>query len=157
MNIYDSLFSSGDMLNEQIARELSDFVSAEGPFIAIRDMQGNCWLSDEERVSHFLPQGKLLEQTLAKIDDGFEPVIDQTDNCGFVVTQLSTEKVNCGYLFLVLPGYTAETTLANIEIIELLLGQVGLIAQLIEKNNQLHHLQLKHLSRTLPDKSPVPR
>jgi hypothetical protein len=157
MNIYDSLFSSGDMLNEQIAGELSDFVSAEGPFIAIRDTQGNCWLSDEERFSQFLPHGKLLEQTFAKINDGFDPVIDQTDNCGFVVTQLSTDKVNCGYLFLILPGYTAETTLANIEIIDLLLGQVELIARLIEKNNHLYHLQLRHLSRTFPDKSPLPR
>ena len=157
MNIYDSLFSSNDMLNEQIAGLLNDFVSAEGPFMAIRDARGNCWLSDEDRLSQFLPKGKTLEQILAKIDDGFEPVIDQTDNCSFVVTQLSTEQINCGYLFLVLPGYTAETTLANIEIIELLLAQVGLIAQLIEKNNKLHHLQLKHLSATLPDKSPAPR
>jgi hypothetical protein len=157
MNIYDSLISSDDTLKEQIAGELSDFVTADGPFIAIRDMQGNCWISDEERVSLFLPSGKLLEQTLAKIDDGFDPVIDQTNNCAFVVTQLSTERVSYGYLFLILPGYTAETTLANIEIIDLLLGQVELIARLIEKNNHLFRLQIKHLSRTLPDKSPVAR
>jgi len=156
MNIYDSLISSDDTLKEQIAGELSDFVTADGPFIAIRDMQGNCWISDEERFSHFLPNGKLLEQTLAKIDDGFDPVIDQTDNCAFVVTQLSTERVSYGYLFLILPGYTAETTLANIEIIDLLLGQVELITRLIEKNNHLYHLQIKHLSSTLPHKSPVP-
>ena len=51
MNIYDSLFSSNDMLNEQIAGLLNDFVSAEGPFMAIRDARGNCWLSDEDRLS----------------------------------------------------------------------------------------------------------
>lgn len=157
MDIYDSLFSSTDMLNEQIAGWFTDFVSADGPFIAIRDTQGNCWLSDEDRLSQFLPEGKVLRQVLTKVDDGFEPVIDQTNNSSFVVTQLSTDRINCGYLFLILPGYTAETTLANIEIIELLLAQVALIARLIEKNNQLHHLQLKHLSKTLPGNSPVPR
>lgn len=157
MNIYDSLFSSSDMLNEQVAGELGEFMLAEGAFVTILDSEGNYWISGRERFSQFLPEGKQLKQTLAKLDDGFDPVIDQTAGCGFVVTQLSTERINCGYLFLVLPGYTAETTLANIEVIELLLGQVEVIARLIEKNNQLHHLQLKHLSKNLPDKSPVPR
>ena len=156
MNIYDSLFSSSDMLNEQLAGELGEFMSAEGAFVTVLDSEGNYWISGGERLSQYLPKDKKLRQTLAKVDDGFDPVIDQTDNCSFVVTQLSTERINCGYLFLVLPGYTAETTLANIGIIELLLGQVEVIARLIEKNNQLHHLRLKQLSKDLPGKSPVP-
>jgi hypothetical protein len=33
------------------------------------------------------------------------------------------------------------------DLFELLLGQTQLICQLIEKNNQLHHLQLTGMSR----------
>jgi hypothetical protein len=46
-----------------------------------------------------------------------------------------------------LPGYRSETVQANMDLFELLLAQVQLICQLIEKNNQLHHQQLSGLSQ----------
>jgi hypothetical protein len=63
-----------------------------------------------------------------------------------VVSQLITDKTNCGYVIIVLPGYSMESTLVNINLVEILLVQIGLIARLIEKNNLLYELQMKQFS-----------
>jgi hypothetical protein len=59
---------------------------------------------------------------------------------------LVTEQTNCGYVILALPQYSPESTLKNIDLIEILLNQVTLIAKLIEKNSLLYKLQAKHYS-----------
>jgi hypothetical protein len=59
---------------------------------------------------------------------------------------LATEQTNCGYVIIALPQYSPESTLINIDLIEILLNQTGLIAKLIEKNNLLHELQMKQFS-----------
>ncbi|MHC5159987.1 MAG: hypothetical protein ACYSN8_08155, partial [Planctomycetota bacterium] len=57
------------------------------------------------------------------------------------------EITDCGRFLIFLPGYRSETVQANMDLFELLLAQVQLICQLIEKNNQLHHQQLSGLSQ----------
>jgi hypothetical protein len=49
-------------------------------------------------------------------------------------------------VIIALPQYSPESTLINIDLIETLLNQTGLIAKLIEKNNILCELQMKQLS-----------
>jgi len=45
---------------------------------------------------------------------------------------------------MALPQYNPESTLINIDLIEILLSQFSLIAKLIEKNNLLYETQMKH-------------
>lgn len=146
MDIYDSLVDHSSTLNEQIAHQIFDILPEQGPAMAIIDRQGNCRLSNPERFSQLNINESILKELCEKIDDGTEPVVTQTSNCSIIATQLATERTNCGYVLIALPQHTPESTLANIDSIEILLNQAGIIANLIEKNNLLHELQTKQYS-----------
>ena len=146
MNMYDSLFSPGGVLNEQIARQIFDILPERGPIMIIRDNDGNCWPSDSEKFSKLNVSELFLRELCAKIDDGTEPVVTQENDCSIIATQLVTERTNCGYVIIVLPQYSPESTLINIDLIEMLLNQISLIAELVEKNNFLYGLQMKRPS-----------
>ena len=144
MNTYESLFSSGFVLNEQIAREIFEILPEQGPVLVIIDRDGNIWPSDSEQFGKLNISESFLKRLCAKIDDGDEPVVTGVKDCSIIGTQLATERSNCGYVIIVLPQYSPESTLVNIDLIEILLNQTGLIAKLIEKNNLLHEAQMKH-------------
>jgi hypothetical protein len=143
MDIYDSLFSPGCALNEQIARQIFDILPEQGPIMVIMDRDGNCWPSDSEKFSTLNISESFLRELCVKIDDGAEPVVTQADDFSLIATQLATEQTNCGYVIIALPQYSPESTLINIDLIETLLNQTGLIAKLLEKNNLLHEIQAK--------------
>jgi len=146
MDMYDSLFSPSCVLNEQIARQMFEVLSEQSPVMVIVDRDGHFWPSDSERFSKLNISESFLKELQVKIDDGAEPVVTQVDDCSIIAAQLATERTNCGYVLIALPQYSPESTLANIDLIETLLNQVGLIARLIEKNNLLYELQMKQLS-----------
>jgi len=146
MDMYDSLFSPGSVLNEQIARQIFDILPECGPVMMIMDREGNFWPSDSEKFSKLNISESFLKELCAKIDDGAEPVVTSVNDCSFIGSQLATERANCGYVIIALPQYSPESTLINIDLIEILLNQIGLIAKLIEKNNLLYELQMKHHS-----------
>lgn len=146
MDIYDSLFSPDNVLNEQIARQVFDCLPEGGPVIVIMGRDGHYWPSDSERFAGLNISESFLKELSAKIDDGVEPVVAQTNNCSIVATQLVTERTNCGYVVIILPQHKPESALINSDLIEILLNQVRLIAKLIEKNNLLYELQIKHHS-----------
>ena len=144
MDIYESLSSPGFMLNEQIARQVFEILPESGPLVMIMDTEGNSWPSNSDDFAKLNISESFFKRICAKIDDGAEPVIAQTDECSVVGAQLATDSSNCGYVIIALPQYTPESTLANINLIEMLLNQLGLIAKLIEKNNLLYEVQMKH-------------
>jgi hypothetical protein len=143
MDMYDSPFSPDSVLNEQIARQIFDILPEGGPVMMIIDGDGNCWPSDSEKFSTLNISESFLRELCAKVDDGVEPVITQADDFSIIASQLATDRTNCGYVIIALPQYSPESTLVNIDLIEMLLNQTGLIAKLIEKNNLLCELQTK--------------
>jgi len=144
MDMFESLFSTSCGLNEQIARQIFDIIPERGPVIVIIDKQSHCWPSDSERFAELSISESFLKEICAKIDDGTEPVMTQINDCSIVAAQLATESTNCGYMIIALPKYSPESTLINIDLIEILLNQIGLIAKLVEKNNLLYELQMKN-------------
>ena len=146
MNMYNSLFSRNCLLNEQVARQIFDILPEQGPIIVIMDRDAHFWPSDSERFSKLDMGEPFLKELCDKIDDGAEPVVTQADDYSVVAAQLATEQTNCGYVIIVLPQYSPESTLINIDLIEILLNQIGLIARLIEKNNLLYEHQVKQYS-----------
>jgi len=146
MDIFDSLFSSSDMLNEQIAREVFDIIPEHGPIIVILDKEDSFWVSDQQRYSEIFTDSQQLRQLCTTIDEGAEPVVSQINDCGLIAARLTVEGENCGYVFAVMAQHSPESTLASFDLLELVLNQIALIGKLISKNNQLHHLQLKQLS-----------
>jgi len=144
MNIHESLSSPGFMLTEQVARQIFEVLPEGGATIVIIDREGNSWPSDPEEFAKLNISESFLKELCAKIDDGAEPVVTGADDCSVIAAQLATERSNCGYVIIALPQYSPESILINIDLIEMLLNQIGLIAQLIEKNNLLYEVQMKH-------------
>ncbi|HUU20628.1 MAG TPA: hypothetical protein VMW72_26005 [Sedimentisphaerales bacterium] len=144
MNMHESLCSPGFMLTEQVARQIFEVLPEGGATIVIIDREGNNWPSDPEEFAKLNISESFLKELCAKIDDGAEPVVTGADDCSVIAAQLATERSNCGYVVIALPQYSPESILINIDLIEMLLNQIGLIAQLIEKNNLLYEVQMKH-------------
>ncbi len=145
MDICESQFSRSSVLNEQIAGAIFDILPEDGPIVIIVGRDGNHGLSDSARFSRLNISESFLKGLCAKIDDGAEPVVTQVNDIGVVAGQLATEQTNCGYVIILLPQYSSELTLTDIGLIEMLLNQIGLIAKLVEKNEQAYELQTKQL------------
>ena len=143
MNLNGSLSSNVFMLNEQVARQVFDVLPDKGPILLIMDKDGNYWPSDSEEYVKLDISEPFLRELCSKIDDGAEPVVTQINDCSIVASQLATERSNCGYVIIALPRYSPESTLINIDFIEILLSQLNLIVKLIEKNNHLYEVQMK--------------
>ncbi len=146
MGMYGQLLSQSCLLNEQVARQVFDILPDNGPIMAIVDRDGNCWPSDSEKFTRLNISESFLRELCAKIDDGTDPLTTQVKDYNIVATQLTTEQTHCGYVLIALPQSGPGSAPANIELIEILLNQVGLVAKLIEKNNTLYELQLKRLA-----------
>ena len=144
MDIYESLCSPGFVLTEQIARQIFEVLPERGPIVVIIDREGNSQPSDPEEFAKLNISESFLKELCAKIDDGAEPVVTGADECSVIAAQLATERSNCGYVIVALPQYSPESTLVNIDLIEMILSQISLIAKLIEKNNLLYEVQMKH-------------
>ncbi len=146
MDMYESLYSPNRVLNEQIARQIFEILPEQGPVMVIMDRDGNRWPSDSEKFSKLNLDESFLDGLCAKIDDGAEPLVTQVNDFSIVAGQLATEQTNCGYVIIALPQYSPEFTLINIDLIEILLNQISLIAKLVEKNTLLYELQTRQLS-----------
>ena len=145
MDMLGSSYSPSCVLNEQIARQVFDLLPEDGPMIIIVSRQGNCWPSDAEGFTKLGISDGYIKDLCNKINDGEEPIITQVNDFSIVATALATERNDCGYILIVLPHYSPESTMANIGLIEILLSQVGLIAHLIEQSNMLYERQMKQL------------
>jgi hypothetical protein len=143
MDSYSALLSQGAVLNEQIARQVFGLLPEQGPIMILMNRDGHYWPSDTERFSKLNVSDSFLKELCAKIDDGDEPVVTYANDVSIIATQLATEHTKCGYLIIALPHYSPESTLANIDLIEVVLNQVSLIARLIERANLLHERQMK--------------
>ncbi len=146
MDIHDSLLSPVAAFNEQVARQIFELLPERGLVMIIMDREGNCWPSDSEQFSKLNICKEFLKEICGKVDDGAEPIVTQANDCSIVAAQLATEQTNCGYVLLAMPQYSPESALANIDLIEIVLSQISLIARLIEKNNLLYELQMKQFS-----------
>lgn len=145
MDIYESQLSRS-VFNEQIACEIFDILPEDGPVVIILGRDGNRWVSDSSRFSALNISESFLKGLCAKIDDGAEPVVTRVNDIGVVAGQLATEQTNCGYVIILLPQDSSDSTLTDIGLIEMLLNQIGLIARLVEKNDRAYELQMKRLS-----------
>jgi len=144
MDIYESLCSPDFVLTKQIARQIFEVLPERGPIVVIMDTDGNSQPSDPEEFAKLNISESFLKELCAKIDDGAEPVVTGANDCSVIAAQLATEQSNFGYVIIALPQYSPESTLINIDLIETLLNQISLIAKLIEKNNLLYEVQMKH-------------
>ena len=132
------------MLTEEIARQVFEVLPEDGPLIVIMGTDGNIQANNPEEFASLNISDSFLKEVCISIDDGKEPVITNSNNCSIVAEQLATKESNCGYVFVIMPSYGPETILLNIDLIEMLLNQIGLIAQFIEMIKLRDEVQMKH-------------
>ena len=148
--IYESLFSAGHLFSEQLGRCMLPELPEDGPLVVLVGPDRHLTASDDGRLNQWFPEKEILFSFCDRIDDGQDPVVGVVDDGCLIGTELYTERVNAGYLLIVMAGYTPQTIQTHMDLVELLFSQVRLICSLVEKNNQLHQLQLNHMSRTSP-------
>lgn len=131
-------------LNERIAWEVFDVLPEQGPILVIFDAEGERWISHPEEFAALGVEESVLKDLRAKVDDGAEPVITQIGDTSVTLAQLATDQTDYGYVAVLLPGCTPESTLTHIDLIEALLSQISLIARLVEKTASLTLGQVNH-------------
>ena len=144
MDMYDNLFSQGCLLNEQVARQMFEIFPDTGVVMLIVDREGHHWPSDSDAFAKLNINETTINDICEKIDDGTEPLITQIDEISLISSQLVTDRTNCGYVIIAVPKQSPESAMANIDLLEIILNQVSLVAKLIEKNNLLYELQQKN-------------
>jgi len=144
MNTYDPLVSPAYLLNEQVARQVFETLPEGGPVVLIMDRAGHHWPSDSQAFAAFGISDAYLAELWSKIDDGAEPVIAQTEKCTIVAAELATERTRCGYIALMLAQDGPEHAMNNIDLVEVIIGQMNVVAKLIEKNVLLYELQSRY-------------
>jgi hypothetical protein len=149
-SIYQAIFSSSRTLLEQLGRLLQADQADFGPFWVLLDEHKTVQVGNAQKLAEFISDPAAICRLCAQVDDGSDPTYCQVENAMVAAGQLCTESIHCGYMLLVLPGYTLDTTQANAGIIEMLLGQLNLLVGMIEKNNQLHQERLSRLSEQSP-------
>ncbi len=137
MELCHTKTSNTRVLSEQVAREVFDVLPEQGPMLLIMDRDGSYWVSHPEEFAGMGMGDEFLQDLRAKVDDGAEPVITQVGETSVTMAQLATDQTNCGYAVVILPRYSPESTLTNIDLVETLLNQVTLIARLVEKTSVL--------------------
>ncbi|MFZ0034448.1 MAG: hypothetical protein WAK60_05615, partial [Sedimentisphaerales bacterium] len=79
MDIGDWLVSPSCILDEQIAKQIFDVLSEQGPIMIIMDRDDHCWVSNCERFSKLNISEPFLRELCAKVGDDTKPVITQTN------------------------------------------------------------------------------
>mgnify|MGYP001493809880 CR=1 FL=1 len=146
MKLCSTKTSDTHALSEQVARELFDVLPERGLMLVVMDRDGTCWSSHPEEFAALGIGDSFLQDLRAKVDDGAEPVITQVGETSVTMAQLATDQTNCGYAIVVLPRYSPESTLTNIDLVETLLSQITLIARLVEKTSTLTRGHTNHYS-----------
>jgi len=143
MDACDAAFSATYALNEQIARAVFEALPEGGPVVAIMDGEGHSWVSDPVAFARVNLAEPLLDDLCAAVDDGVEPVTVEAGEANVTVTQLATEQTHCGYLVLVTPRPSGGASVVAHDLVEALLSQITLAANLIEARCLLSDTQVR--------------
>ncbi len=146
MDTYELDCLSPGVLNQQIASVAFSCLSEDGPLAVILDGQGQYWPSDAVRYAAIFSKVNCLEDIIARLDDGADHVITEINGTTIVAYQLATNNVHCGYIIFALEGYTQESAVENIDLIDTILSLMNLVGGLIEKANQMQAVQMKNLN-----------
>jgi len=144
MELCNTKMSETHALTELVAHEVFDVLPERGLMLVIMDRDGAHWSSHPEEFARMGIGDEFLQDLRAKVDDGAEPVITQVGEASVTMAQLVTDHTNCGYVIVVLPRYSPESTLSHIDLLETLLNEITLIARLVEKTSVLNRGHTNH-------------
>ena len=125
----------GPTLFDRISEKLFEALPEEGLELLIVDKEENLHFCQGAKYAKDRVDHRLIERILTLISDSDEPVITQADDCGIVATALAKDAADYGCLIFVLPQYTPDATIANINLLDIILNQAALIADIIEQDH----------------------
>ena len=142
MGIFDDLFSSTAMLNEQLSRDVLDIIPENSFSLAIIDSDGSVWTNDQTIFGEETEKPQFMSRICQRIGDGAEVVLTNIGETTLLASDIQVDTKICGYVILAIPNSSPSSVLSNIDIFEFALRQISLHASVIHKNNSLHHEKL---------------
>lgn len=146
MDTFELECTSAGMLNQQIASIVFSCLPEDGPLAVILDGKGQSWPSDAVRFSNLFSENHCLDDIIAMVDDGADPVISDINGTTVVAYELATSNIHCGYIVFALEGYTQESAVKHIDLVDTILSLINLVGGLIEKANNIQAVQMKNLN-----------
>ncbi|MCD4831551.1 MAG: hypothetical protein K8R02_07085 [Anaerohalosphaeraceae bacterium] len=143
MNLCEKPVIDTHQLLQQISDELCQCFSQGELGILIIDSARDFSAGSFKALDLFGSNRQLFESLCRRIDDGDEPVIVETDCDAVVAAALHTDSTFLGYIFIVLDSSDRQTALAQLDMIEVLIGQAELIAGMLQQKAQAEN-ELDH-------------
>jgi hypothetical protein len=145
MDICHAKFSAGNVLSEQVARQVFESLPEQGVIAAIVGPDGSCWQSDSEEFTRLGLNETTMAELRARVDDGVEPVTARVGDASIAMAPLTGEHANLGYAIVAVAHSAAKSLASDAALLEALLGQISLVAKLIEKNGLLVAAQVGYV------------
>ena len=113
-----------------MSKRIFDIIPDQGLDVAFLDRQGNIHTSEQSCLGEFFSDQDHINHLITRIKDGEDPVISQFGDESIIASELSAGNSSCGYVFLSLPGANGNSTETHMNLIEFILSQLNLIADL---------------------------
>jgi hypothetical protein len=130
MNKVSEVPQQNDLLDE-IAGRLFELLPEEGLSVILMNRDGRCFSNNDELLLEVLQDKHRLEQIAAAVDDGDDPAIVSIGDYDAAASQLTA-----GYVFLFLKASSSESVSTDMPVIEILLRQTVVIAEMIYSGYQ---------------------
>jgi hypothetical protein len=145
MDICNAKSPMGDVLSEQVARQVFESLPEQGVVVAIIGPDGTCRQSNSEEFARLGLDKTVIADLRARVDDGAEPVSARLGEASIAMVQLAGERSNLGYVIVAVPRCAAKSVAPDITLLEALLGQISLVARLVERNGSLAEAQAGYI------------
>ncbi len=148
MDIFNNLFSSSDMLNEQIARKVVDANPEDAMAIAIADFSGNMWTNELNDFIDWQEYEGLIALVFDRLKDGQDIVFASSGNYCFIACDIEIDSFSKGYVIIALDSQFLTNIDAQLPIVEFSLKQISILASTIHANNSIVHDTLRKTQAT---------
>ncbi len=148
MDIFNNLFSSSDMLNEQIARKVVDATPEDDMAIAIADLSGNMWTNELDDFVDWQEYEGTTALIFDRLADGQEIVFASSENHCFIACDIEIDSFSKGYVIIALDSQFLTNIDAQLPIVEFSLKQISILASTIHVNNNVIHDTLRKTHTT---------
>lgn len=132
MHVCDTVCSHSTTMIDRLKQDLSHMLPEERVEIVFVDKHGTYWSSRMGESSGLGADEPVLVDILARIDDGHDPLIMSLNDTCVVASQLVTSITNWGYIVVLFPKRNSDSALPSLDLAELVLDQIKLIAQMHE-------------------------
>ena len=119
-----------------LADLIFDIIPDQGLDIAFLDKERNIHVSNRTYLGELFSDRDHIDHLITRIADGGDPIISHFGDRSIIASELSAGSTSCGYVFLALPNAAGNSAVANMDLVEFILNQLAVIADLTQKTLQ---------------------